>query len=73
MQSNTLCYHCKTSFVNLQDTTVALDFQVTTLQENGNHTDVRVEALEGTAADHETKISAAETDVTSRFIAWFIV
>ena len=28
--------------------------------------EVRVETLEGTAADHETRISAAETDVSGR-------
>ena len=28
--------------------------------------EVRVQALEGTAADHETRISATETDVSGR-------
>ena len=46
-----------------------LDFRVTTLEENGGgdgkssvtEMEVRVEILEGTAADHETRISTAET------------
>ena len=61
-------------FTDLQDTTLALDFRVTVLEENGGsdgnssvvELEVRVEALEGTAADHETRISAVETDVTGR-------
>ena len=58
-------------FVDLQDTTLALDFRVTVLEENGGddgnssvaELEVRVEALEGTAADHETRLSTVETDV----------
>ena len=57
---------------DLQDTTLALDFRVTVLEENGGsdgnssvaELEVRVETLEGTAADHETRISAVESDVT---------
>ena len=49
----------------LQTATLALDFRVTTLEENVNKTftelEVWVETLEGTAADHETRISAAES------------
>ena len=49
-----------------------MDFRVTVLEENGGgdgnssvaELEVRVETLEGTAEDHETRISAAETDVT---------
>ena len=45
---------------DLQGTTLALDFRVTVLEENGGsdgnssvaELEVRVEALEGTAADH---------------------
>ena len=56
----------------LQDTTLALDFRVTVLEENGGgdgnssvvELEVRVETLEGTAADHETRISTVETDIT---------
>ena len=56
----------------LQDTTLALDFRVTALEENGGgdgnssvaELEVRVETLEGTAANHETRISATETDIT---------
>ena len=61
-------------FTDLQDTTLALDFRVTVLEENGGgdgnssvaDLEVRVETLEGTAADHETRISATEFDVTGR-------
>ena len=59
-------------FTGLEDTTLALDFRVTALEENGGgdgnssvaELEVRVETLEGTAADHETRISTAETDLT---------
>ena len=59
-------------FTGLEDTTLALDFRVTVLEENGGgdgnssvaELEVRVETLEGTAADHETRISTAETDLT---------
>ena len=52
-------------------TLLALDFRVTALEENGGDDGnssvaelaVRVEALEGTAADHETRLTAAETDI----------
>ena len=55
-------------------TTIGLDFRVTALEENeggdGNSSvaelEVRVETLEGTAADHETRISATESDVSGR-------
>ena len=56
---------------DLQDTTLALDFRVSVLEENGGddgnssvaELEVRVETLEGTAADHETRISVAEVDI----------
>ena len=63
------------SFVNftsdIETTTLALDFRVTVLEENeggdGNSSiaelEVRVETLEGTAADHETRLMTAETDI----------
>ena len=59
----------------LQDTTLALDFRVTVLEENGGgdgnssvaELEVRVETLEGTAADHESRISATETDITGEW------
>ena len=49
-------------------TTITLDFRVTLVEETiGNSSvaelEVRVETLEGTAADHKTRISAAEVDV----------
>ena len=58
----------------MQDTTLALDFRVTALEENGGvdgnssvaELEVRVETLEGTAADHETRISAAEVNVEGK-------
>ena len=59
---------------DLQDTTIALDFRVTVLEENGGgdgnssvaELEVRVETLEGTAADHETRISATEVEVNGK-------
>ena len=50
---------------------MALDFRVTVLEENGGdggnssvaELEVRVEALEVTATDHETRISATETEI----------
>ena len=58
-------------FVGLQDTTTALDFRVTILEENGGgggnssvaELEVRVEELEGTAADHEIRLTAAEENI----------
>ena len=59
---------------DLQDTTLALEFRVTVLEENGGddgnssvtELEVRVETLEGTSADHETRIAATESDLTGR-------
>ena len=53
---------------------MALDFRVTALEKNGGgdgnssvaELEVRVETLEETAADHETSISTAEIDITSK-------
>ena len=61
---------------DLQDQTLALDFRVTALEENGGsdgnssvaELEVRVETLEGTAADYETRILAVETSVTGGWI-----
>ena len=66
---------CHFIITGLQDTTLALDFRVTALEENGGgdgnssvaELEVRVETLEGTAADHETRISATESDLTGRY------
>ena len=60
----------------LQDTTLALYFRVTVLEENGGddgnssvaELEVRVETLEGTTADHGTRISNAETYINGE---WF--
>ena len=67
------------SFSDLQTTTLALDFRVTVLEENGggdgnssvSDLEVRVETLEGTADDHETRISATETDVNGNIFSKF--
>ena len=61
-------------FVGLLATTISLDFRVTVLEENGGgdgnsslaELEVRVQTLEGTAADHETRISATEIDVSGK-------
>ena len=61
-------------FLDLQDATITLDTRVTALEENGGdggnssvaELEVRVETLEATAADHETRISATEIDVNGR-------
>ena len=72
------------SIAGLQDTTLALDFRVTVLEENGGsdgnssvaELEVRVETLEVTTADHETRISEVESDVTGNkihfILIWFI-
>ena len=60
------------SFAALQDNTLALDFRVTVLEENGGSDgnssvadlEVRVDTLEETTADHGTRISDVESDVT---------
>ena len=65
-------------FTGLQDTTLALDFRVTMLEENGGdggnsfvaELEVRVETLEGITTDHETRISATKSDVTGRYSVW---
>ena len=55
-------------FSGLQASTISLDFRVTALEENGGNSsvaelEVRVETLEGTANDHETRISSTESDI----------
>ena len=68
-----ICYNLY--IVDLEDTTLSLDSRVTVLEENGGsdgnssvvELEVRVETLEGTAADHETRISAVETDINGNF------
>ena len=60
---------------------MALDFRVTALEENGGgdwnssvaELEVRVETLEGTAADHETRISAAESDINGKKFIVFLL
>ena len=56
---------------------MALDWQVTVLEENGGgdgnssvtELEVRVETLEAIAADHETRISAAESDINGKWLS----
>ena len=47
-----------------------LNSRVTVIEENGNQTaselEVRVEMLEGTAADHETRLAAAEENIQGK-------
>ena len=60
---------------------MALDFRVTTLEENGGgdgnssvaELEVRVERLEGTAADHETRISSVESDISGTVFFLFVL
>ena len=62
---------------NLQDSSTALDLRVTVLEENGGNNDncsvaeleVRVEALEETAADHETRLVLAEENIECKYNA----
>ena len=67
------CYNFDKIFgTDLEDTTLALDFRVTVLEETGGddgnssvaELEVRVETLEGTAADHEKRISALATNIS---------
>ena len=63
------------AIAGLLATSLALDFRVTGL-ENGViglnssmvELEVRVETLEGTAADHETRLTTAETDIEGLII-----
>ena len=83
IRNGNLQYYPYFDIVALQDTTLALDFRVTVLEKNGGgggnssvaELEVRVETLEGTADDHETRISAIESDVNGKntFILSFIV
>ena len=56
----------KTFTPDLQTSIVSLDFRLAVLEVNGNHTEVRVETLEGTTADHEARISTAELDINGK-------
>ena len=57
-----------------------LNFRVEKLENNGGsdgnssvaELEVRVETLEGTAVDHETRISTTETDLEGKKLAWGI-
>ena len=66
------------SFIDLEDTTLALDFRVTALEETGGgdgnssvaELEVRVEALEGTAVDHKIRIANTEADVNGKYYSF---
>ena len=58
----------------LKDTTIQLDFRVTTLEENGGsgnssvgELEVRVETLEDTVSNHETRLMAGESQLEGMF------
>ena len=59
---------------DIETTTLALDFRVTVLEESGGddgnssvvELEVRVETLEVTAADHETRLTTTETDIEGK-------
>ena len=63
-----------------QTTILSLDFRLTFVEENGgddgnssvSELKVRVETLEGTAVDHDTKISTTEVDVNGTIFLLFI-
>ena len=71
LNSSYFVMYCFNFITDFQETTLALDFRVTVLEENGGddgnssvaELEVRVETLEGTAADDETRISTAESDI----------
>ena len=60
----------------LKDTAAQLDFRVTTLEENGggsgnssvDELEVRVETLEVTVSDQETRLSLAESEIEGTFL-----
>ena len=68
-----LCFDIE-RLIDLQAAASSLDFRVTALEENGGsggnssvaELEVRVETLEGTTADHETRISASEVDINGK-------
>ena len=58
----------------LKDTATQLDFRVTTLEENGGsgnssvaELEVRVETLEDTVSNHETRLTAGESQLEGMF------
>ena len=55
---------------DLEAATVDLDSRVTVIEENGNQTiselEVRVETLEETTTDHETRLAAAEENIQGK-------
>ena len=58
----------------LKDTATELDFRVTTLEENGgsgnssiDELEVRVDTLEDTVANHETRLTAGESQLEGMF------
>ena len=65
------------SIAGLQDTTLVLDFRVTVLEENGgsdgNSSVAELELRVETTADHETRISDLESDVTGNKIHFILI
>ena len=63
---------------DIETTTLALDFRVTALEKKGGgdgnssvaELEVRVETLEGTAADHETRMTTIEPDIEGKKFKW---
>ena len=58
----------------LKDTTAQLDFRVTILEENGgcgnssvDELEVRVETLEDTVSNHETRLTVGESELEGMF------
>ena len=68
-------------FIVLQSVATELDDRVTELEEDGGgggnssvaELEVRVETLEGTAADHETRLIVAEENIQGRKQAKIVV
>ena len=67
---------CISFMLVLQSVATDLDHRVTVLEDNGGgggnssvaEIEVRVETLEGAAADHETRITDAEVDIDGRLL-----
>ena len=65
---------CDCYLIVLKDTTAQLDFRVTTLEENGGsgnssigELEVKVETLEDTVSDHETRLTVGESQLEGMF------
>ena len=69
MRHHTKCIF--TFFTDLDETTQALEFRVTVLENHVNSSvaelETKVETLEGTTADHETRISSTESSINGKY------